>query len=53
MRAVGIEKAVVLEHEQRVRLESFARSRAQSHALVVRAQIVLLAAADIQRRIAF
>ncbi len=44
MRGVSREKAVVLEQEQRVQLESFTRSRALPHALVVRAQIVLLAA---------
>ena len=44
MRGVSREKAVVLEQEQRVQLESFTRSRALPHALVMRAQIVLLAA---------
>jgi len=44
MRSVSAEKVVVLEEEDRVQLESFRRSRALSHALVVRAQIVLLAA---------
>jgi putative transposase len=44
MRGVSREKAVVLEPEQRIQLESFARSRALPHALVMRAEIVLLAA---------
>ena len=43
MRSVSPEKVVVLEKEQRAELESFRRSRALSHGLVVRAQIILLA----------
>jgi len=50
MRAVSVEKAVVLEQEQRVQLESFSRSRALPHTLVVRAQIVLLAAEGKQNK---
>ena len=50
MRAVSREKAVVLEPEQRVQLEAFARSRALPHALVLRAQIVLSAAEGKQNR---
>ena len=50
MRNVSPEKAVVLEEEQRAELESFSRSRALSHALVVRAQIVLLAAEGKQNK---
>jgi len=50
MRGVSPEKAVVLEQEQRVQLESFARSRAMPHALVLRAQIVLLAAEGKQNK---
>jgi putative transposase len=50
MRGVSHEKAVVLEQEQRVQLESFSRSRALPHALVVRAQIVLLAAEGKQNK---
>ncbi len=38
----------MLEQEQRVQLESFTRSQALPNALVVRAQIVLLAAEDKQ-----
>jgi len=44
MRTVSDEKTVALEPQQRAQLESFRRSRALPHALVVRAQIVLLAA---------
>jgi putative transposase len=44
MRTVSREKTVVLDQEQRTQLESFGRSRSLPHALVVRAQIVLLAA---------
>jgi putative transposase len=50
MRVVSREKAVVLEPEQRVQLEAFARSRALPHALVLRAQIVLSAAEGKQNR---
>jgi len=50
MRRVGSAKVVVLEQEQRVQLESFARSRALPHALVVRAKIVLQAATGAQSR---
>jgi transposase len=50
MRGVSREKAVVLEPEQRVQLEAFARSRALPHALVLRAQIVLSAAEGKQNR---
>ena len=48
MRGVSSAKVVVLEQEQRVLLESFARSRALPHALVVRAKIVLQAATGAQ-----
>jgi putative transposase len=50
MRGVSTEKTVVLEQEQRAQLESFSRSRALPHALVVRAQIVLLAAEGKQNK---
>jgi putative transposase len=50
MRAVSSKKAVVLNQEQRVQLESFSRSRALPHALVVRAQIVLMAAEGKQNK---
>jgi putative transposase len=50
MRGVSPEKAVVLEQQQRVQLESFSRSRALPHALVLRAQIVLLAAEGKQNK---
>ena len=50
MRTVSREKAVVLDPEQRVQLEAFARSRALPHALVLRAQIVLSAAEGKQNR---
>jgi putative transposase len=50
MRSVSPEKMVVLEEQQRAQLESFSRSRALSHALVVRAQIVLLAAEGKQNK---
>jgi len=50
MRGVSRKKAVVLEQEQRVQLEGFARSRALPHALVLRAQIVLLAAEGKQNK---
>jgi putative transposase len=50
MRTVSGAKAVVLEQEQRVQLESFSRSRALPHALAVRAQIVLLAAEGKQNK---
>lgn len=44
MGGVSAEKTVVLERQEREQLESFSRSRALAHALVVRARIVLLAA---------
>lgn len=50
MRAVSAEKTVVLEPLQREQLESFSRSRALPHALVVRAQIVLSAAEGKQNK---
>lgn len=50
MRTVSGEKTVVLEQQQRAQLESFSRSRALPHALVVRAQIVLLAAEGKQNK---
>ena len=50
MRSVSPEKMVVLEEQQRAQLESLSRSRALSHALVVRAQIVLLAAEGKQNK---
>ena len=50
MRGVSSAKAVVLEEKQRMQLEAFARSRALPQALVLRAQIVLLAAEGKQNR---
>jgi putative transposase len=50
MRAVSAAKAVVLEPLQREQLESFSRSRALPHALVMRAQIVLSAAEGKQNK---
>ncbi len=46
MREVSPEKTVVLDQQQRAQLEAYSRSRALPHALVVRAQIVLLASTD-------
>lgn len=50
MRDVSVERTVVLDPQQRLQLESYSRSRALPHALVVRAQIVLLASAGKQNK---
>jgi len=50
MRNVSAEKTVVLEPQQRAQLESYSRSRALPHALVVRANIVLLASEGKQNK---
>jgi putative transposase len=50
MREVSPEKTVVLDPQQRAQLESYSRSRALPHALVVRAQIVLLASEGKQNK---
>lgn len=50
MRSVDRTRAVSLKEEQRKQLESFAASRSLPHALVLRAEIVLLAATGAQTR---
>ena len=50
MRDVSPEKIVVLQPQQRAQLESYSRSRALPHALVVRAKIVLLASEGKQNK---